>query len=55
MVGVVGASYSSNSKIAAHISTAFDIPMISYQSTATFLSDTEYFPHFYRYIEILLD
>lgn len=52
VTGVVGASYSVNSKTAGHISTVFDIPMISYQSSATFLSDTEFFPYFYRTIPI---
>ena len=47
--GIVGASYSSNSKIAAHASTMYEIPMISYQSSATSISDTYYFPFLFRW------
>ncbi|XP_063690634.1 extracellular calcium-sensing receptor-like isoform X2 [Bolinopsis microptera] len=50
--GIVGASYSSNSKIAAHASTMYEIPMISYQSSATSISDTYYFPFLFRTIPI---
>ena len=48
MSGIVGASYSSNSKIAAHAATMYEIPMISYQSSTTAIGDTDYFPFLFR-------
>ncbi|KAL5249201.1 hypothetical protein ACHWQZ_G018153 [Mnemiopsis leidyi] len=50
--GIVGASYSSNSKIAAHAATMYEIPMISYQSSTTAIGDTDYFPFLFRTIPI---
>lgn len=52
VTGVVGASYSSNTQLAAYASTMYDIPMISYQSSATSIGDTNFFPYLFRFISV---
>ena len=50
IVGVVGAEYSSHSKMTANILSVEGIPMISFMSTSVRLSDKEAFPYFLRTI-----
>ena len=50
IIGIVGASYSSNSKYVSSMLSAYGIPIISYASTSVELSNKEEYPNFLRTI-----